>query len=71
MTGDACIARVSNVGIGAVCLLNHRAGETRELCNLTAQNCLAKIEVAEDAIKRIREPERAEKKKSDPWGSIR
>jgi hypothetical protein len=24
-----------------------------------------------DAIKRIREPEQADKKKSDPWGSIR
>ena len=53
MTADACIARVPNLGVGSVCLLNHRAGETGELCNLTAQHCLAKIEVAEDAIKRI------------------
>jgi len=55
MTADAGIARVSNVGVGPVCLLNHRASETRELCNVTAQHCLAKIEVAEDAIKRILE----------------
>ncbi len=44
---------VSNIGVGSVYLLNHRASETRELCHVTAQHCLAKIEVAEDAIKRI------------------
>ena len=53
MTANGGTARVSNVRMGAVYLLNHRASETRELCNLTAQDFLAKIEVTQDAIKRI------------------
>ena len=53
MTADGRIASVSNVGVRLERLLNHRASETSELRNLTAQHRLAKIEVAEDAIKRI------------------
>src|SRR5580692_7351146 len=53
MSADACIARLSNIGVGLVCLLNHRSGETGEFRDLTTQDGLAKIEVAEDAIKRI------------------
>ena len=53
MTADGCIARASNVRMGAVGLLNQCASETRELGNVTSQYCLAEIEVAEDAIKRI------------------
>src|SRR5580698_9018779 len=53
MPADGCIARIANVGVSEVCLLNHRASETRELCNIAAQHGLAKVEVAEEALERI------------------
>ena len=55
MTADARIARASSVGVGPVCLLDHRASETHGLSDVTAQHCHVTIGVAGDAIRRVGE----------------
>ena len=53
VSADARLARVADVGVGAVDLLHHRPHETRELGDVPFENCPAEIEIAEDAIERV------------------
>jgi len=50
---DARLARLADVGVGAINLLHHRSDKTRELSDFPFEERLAEIEVAEHPIERV------------------
>ena len=50
---DARLARLTDLGVGAISFLHHRSDEAGELCDFPFKDFLAKIQIAENAVKRV------------------
>lgn len=53
LAADRCIACLPYLGVGSIYLLHQRAGETGELRELSFEQPLAEVEIAEDPIQGI------------------
>ena len=56
VAADTGLARLTNLGAALVDFLHHRADEAGELRNLAREHGLAKIDVAKNAVERVRAP---------------